>query len=251
MLGRPMWNVRRVTDAPAEVLLSATGQGPLEARALIADGEILVPYACLVDSSTNPVQLSVCSYCGQPGCESGGWVTLRSVGDAVLLLPRFAVDDPDYLEMYAPPEPIQRRGAALLNGASFDLMRQHLLGLPAASALPALQTREAVLCLQLEAPLAVLGAPRSPVSIDKSVVLACSEDDVGELLDEAEGLLQDLAGKTVPVVVHAPRGVPVSLYLDGPKTTTWTPFARLPSGRLALHLSEDLDVGRATETGAA
>ena len=91
----------------------------------------------------------------------------------------------------------------------------------------------------------MLGRPGSPLAIDRGLVLACSEEDVGAPLDEVDALLRDLVDTRAPLVVHAPLGVPVELYLDGPKTTTWTAFARVASGELVLHVSEKLDVGRA------
>lgn len=239
-----MWDVRRITDTPVELLRSATGQGPVVTRSLTADGELLVPYICLVDCSSNPLQLNVCSYCGQSGCESGGWVTLRSLGDALVLFPWFDVDDPDDLGRYAPPPPLKRRGAMIVRGQALDTMRSHLPALPPTAALPMLQAREAIRCLEFEAPLGVLGGRTSSISIDRTMVLACSEEDLGELLDEADALLQGLANATAPLNVHSPPGVPVELYLDGPNTPTWTPLSRLASGQLALHFAPSLDADK-------
>lgn len=236
-----------MTDAPAKFLLSATGQGPLTTRSLVADGYVLVPYPVLVDCSSNPMQLNVCTHCGQPGCSAGDWVALRSLGDAIVLMPRFDVEmDPDDVHRYDPPEPIQKRGAAIVRGEALDAMRRHLLTLPPPADLPSLEAREAVLCLQFEAPLGLLGRWPSSVVIDRRAVLACSEDDTSALLDQADALLQGLIGRNDPLVVQRPPGTPVALYLDGPKTPTWTPFARLASGQLAIHLSDDLDVGPAS-----
>ena len=78
------------------------------------------------------------------------------------------------------------------------------------------------------------------------MVLACSEEDMSALLDDAHALLQNLADATAPLLVHSPPGLPVELYLDGPNMPTWIPFARLASGQLALHFADSLDAGRVT-----
>ena len=84
-----MWEAKAITLEPVELDFRSSRQGIRKDRALVADGEPIVNAVGIVELSANPLQTVVCTSCGISACEPGGWVALRSVGEAVVWLPDF------------------------------------------------------------------------------------------------------------------------------------------------------------------
>src|SRR5437763_613424 len=85
--GSAVLPVRSVTSRRASLDFTSSEQGFRSVTQLVADGTVLVNATELCSWAPSRVQMIVCDHCGQDGCQPGGWLTMRNIGDAVALIP--------------------------------------------------------------------------------------------------------------------------------------------------------------------
>lgn len=222
---------------------TSSGQGIRKDRALVADDEEIANAVGLVDFSENPLQAVVCKSCGYTGCEQGGWVALRRVGDAVVWLPDFETMAQGEGEMteHAPPSFLARRGALVLRGRPLESVRAELSEFPDPSSLPALSGVDVARLVQWEAPGRLLGRFPDVPRIDRSRLIAVDPGDTSLRAAELNRLV-DLYVSSRDAVVPTGGAHPVTFFVDLPGIPEWTPMAETGEGELVFRLDSHLAV---------
>ena len=182
-------------------------------------------------------QVIICA-CGVSGCQSGGWVALRRVGDLGLLLPAFTLMENVAEELrfhYGPTDYLFRSGGLYFEVAQYEKLRQ-LTALPEFGDLPTLTGWEAVKLYQLEAPARVLGHIEIPSALVSDVVLASSIGNFIEQVPQLQHLLATLpACESVRLRQISPSETPISFYLDVAGIPSWVALVETDR-RLQLYL---------------
>jgi len=238
-----MWEAKAITLEPVELDFRSSRQGIRKDRALVADGEPIVNAVGIVELSANPLQAVVCTSCGITGCESGGWVAVRRVGDAVVWLPDFegmAQSESDMTE-YAPPRFMATRGALILRGRPLAWVRAELPGFPDPGSLPALSGVEVARLLQWEAPGRLLGRFPDVPRLDRVHLVAADPGDSSSRAAELDRLLT-LYFSSRDAVVPTSGAQPVTFFVDLPGIPEWSPVAETGKGQLVFRLAPELEV---------
>jgi hypothetical protein len=238
-----MWAAKSITLKPVELDFTSSGQGIRKDRALVADDEVIANAVDLVDFSENPLQAVVCTSCGFSGCEPGGWVALRRIGDAVVWLPDFETmaEGESAMTEHAPPRFIGTRGALILRGLPLEWVRTKLSEFPDPRFLPALSGVEAARLLQWEAPGRLLGQFPGVPRVDRSRVIAADSGDTSLRAAEVDRLLS-LYTSSREAVVSTVGAEPVTFFVDLSGIQEWRPVAETRKGQLVFRLDPTLDV---------
>lgn len=100
------WEVSRVEATSATLDLSSSGQAPRTVTRILFEDELFANVAEETCWHADRFQVTICEACAIEHCESGGWLQLRAVGEALVFQPCFD----DYLSEdswaaseYAPP----------------------------------------------------------------------------------------------------------------------------------------------------
>lgn len=153
------------------------------AWAVLAGEEPFTNAANLVEWGADPVQLVVCGECAHPGCAQGNYVTIRTVGEGLLLVaPAFeAAAGALGLAQYGPPALLERQGWLL----DLERVAAPLPELVAAAAgLRPPTAAELARLAQWEAPDRALGEPASAPALGRDVLDVAAD---GELDGGASG----------------------------------------------------------------
>src|SRR4051812_33590200 len=120
-----MWTPSAFTVKSKMMYFSSSGQGSVPVNSIYADDENLANAIELIDFDDDPIQFQVCDHCGYPGCASGGWLSLRRLGQFVFLMPAFGKMDMGSWEAneYAPPYFTNLKGSILLSDGSFGELK--------------------------------------------------------------------------------------------------------------------------------
>lgn len=117
--------------------LSHSGQSnPTWFRAMVNDVELCNGLNG-VDWVDNPVQVRICDGCGHKGCESGGYVHVSVLKDAVLwTLPQ--IDEPEDWELthYEASYAVRKFGAIVIPAEEWGRWRSNVNDIPALETLP-------------------------------------------------------------------------------------------------------------------
>lgn len=236
-----MWIVDQIESREREFDFGSSGLDRHSTAGLFADGVEIVNALDLVDFSADAdgaIQLIVCDYCGTPGCNAGNRVSFRRLDDGLLMIPSFASMARGDWEMteYGPPHFIAKRGAPLFSDGALHAVLARLPALVGPSSWPPLNSREAALLLQWEAPYRVLGEFPDPPRLHKNMILAAAHGSELEILDTFRKLLDDALAAEQPV--STTRGEPVTFYLDLDHAgyPEWEPVA-LVGGQYRLALA--------------
>jgi len=229
-----MWAVDRVETRVRELDFSSSGGGRYPTKSLVADGVELVNAIDFLDvpaDAAGLVQLTTCEECGTPGCNSGGWVVLRRLQSGLVMLPVFEemVDGGEF----APPYFLKKCGVPFFTGDALELLGAQL---PAFAELPRwtfLDSREAALVLQWEAPYGVLERFPAGPRLRDDLVAASTHGKGREALGVLSTLLEKATGARRPVSLVS--GEPVTFYLDNAGYSEWQPMVLVDDTyRLAL-----------------
>jgi hypothetical protein len=231
-----MWVVGQVEARGRELDFSSSGSGRRPTTSLVADGVEIVNAIDFLDvppDAADPVQLTTCEQCATPGCNSGGWVVLRRLNNGLIMIPAFSEMSDDSWGDFEPPYFLKKGGAPLFTGAALDLLRAYL---PAFADVPRwspLNSREAVLLLQWEAPHGVL--ERFPVAprLRDDFIAASTHGKGREALGILSALLAEATLARQPVSLVS--GESVTFYLDNAGYSEWQPMVFVDDAyRLAL-----------------
>lgn len=241
-----MWNVRRIFTREVILTLSDTADGRVPVDAIWLDDAFFANAAQLTSWNAERFQPMVCSDCGYEGCDVGGWLTLRRLGNRVAMIPDFAamLEGELALREYGPPEVVLSRGCPVLTSAQYaDLSDRIPALLPPLREIQPLSGRELAWVLQLEAPGSILGElPRAP-SLLRAQVLAAAEHDLCEAVERVNTFLSSLICSRNEVDVLPTNGArPLTLTLDTSPPEIWAPLATSHTRDFA-RLSPDLLCG--------
>lgn len=186
-----MWHVKNPEIKPATLDFSSSGQSQLLVSQLFSDGVKLINAVELVDWDSKDTQFLVCEACGMTHCESGDWVSVRKADSLILILPasEYVWGERRDKEEYRPPNYLKKRGVACLDLFTYEIIRSRQSSFPPVEQIHQLNMREATLLFQWDAPAQVLGEP-PVVNVCRDVVLASSEGDCVEYLNQLEALMQ-------------------------------------------------------------
>jgi hypothetical protein len=239
-----MWLVDRVEIRERELDFSSAGGGRHATKGLFADGIEIVNALDFVDPSTQggeAIQVTTCEQCGTPGCNSGGWVTLRRLDDGLTMVPAFGLLGRDDFarDQYGPPYFVDKRGAPVFKDAALAAIRDHLPWLADLSRVPRLSSTETALVLQWEAPYRVLQQfPAAPV-LRHDLVAASSHGKGREGLTVFSSLMAEAVTAMRPVSLTP--GEKVTFYLDRAGYPEWEPMA-IVAGKYCLAIAPGLGV---------
>ncbi len=221
---------------------SSSGERP-HAHAVVANGVRLVNAAEFADLSTDPTQVHVCEHCGIPGCEEGGYVRLRRIGDYCVWLPIFRsmLIKGWEAQQYAPPTFTEDRGIPVMDRSLFTRLQSQIRGLPAFEALHPLLASDAARIVQWDAPFNVLGPILERPALAKEMVLAVTNGDTVQECHSLQMALDDFIDAENAAVQLAVGGDMVEFHLDGPRFPAWTPMRAHDSFR-SLQLFSKLAV---------
>ena len=202
-----------------------------------------------VDFTEDPVQVTLCHCCGFPHCDSGGYVSLRRLGERVLWIPAFrTMADGDWeLNEYTPPKFLRQHGVPLFGLNAHTRLRAAVSSVPAMEHVQCLTSCEAVALIQWNAPFSVLGKFPAPPNLNRDRILAVTDGDTSTECDAVQSLLSMFHNSELPLIPIEQNTSPIEFHLDDPRYTSWIPCHRSPKG-LALSIDGLGVVGTQTST---
>ena len=213
-----LWRVNQLERRRVEVDRSSAGLGRAVVTQLL-HGDKVLANAVEWTRWRDTAQVIVCTHCGVEGCESGGWVAPRKVGDHVLWL----------RTLHAPPAYFEKHGIPLIDAAQLPsrALAETLL----------LRGEDVVRLLQMTAPDSLLGALGSDVVLREPAVIAVSEGERAEALAALKTVLAETLAVREPVAFDplSDGEVPISFYLDARGHPSWSPMVRV-AGVLRVHI---------------
>ncbi len=217
------WTVCELAVQSNTLDFTSSGQGHYLATQVFLDGALFANAVGLTAWNDDRIQVVVCAACGAEHCETGGWLTLRSVGALRVFLPMFSEwrSEQDQGE-YAPPRVVMQRGAPLFEPHIYAQLRQVVSELPASP--PPLSGPEACALFRFEAPAGVhLASDRSQLARE---FVAAENGEVEEAMDaiiELLAQLQDAGPMQARPLAQDDR--PLRLHANNAGFTEWTPLA--------------------------
>lgn len=236
-----MWCIEEYSVSTVQLNFSSSSGGHPQAHSVVADGFCLVNAVEFADLSADPTQVHVCQHCGSPGCEAGGYVRLRRIGDHCIWLPDFQ----SMLlrgweeQQYAPPAYTEDRGIPVMNRALYSQLTSQFQGFPAFTDLFPLAASDTARIVQWDAPFNVLGPVTMHPTLISNMVLAVTEGDTEQACESLQKTLDRFMNAEGAVVQLAFGGEVVEFHLDGPRFPAWIPM-RIHDGNPSLQLSQDL-----------
>jgi hypothetical protein len=192
---------------------------------------------------TNPAQLHVCRACGITGCESGGWLAFRRLGDALLAIPATAEMSADSrgISEYAPPRPPVQ--AILIPAATRARLLEEIPGFSRYGDAPALSFDDALEIVRWTAPPSTVAIFPFERRINGDQLVAVSEGE----LDSAVQALKALFSRSGPAR-EAEAKTSVTFHVDTPPHfPEWSPLAFDASGSPLLALAPGIFVAPRAE----
>jgi hypothetical protein len=247
-----MWSVDAIDieTRAVELDFSSSGQGQRAATAVSAAGVRLFNAIELVDVEPSATQVEVCECCGVPGCSPGGWVAFRSIGEGVVWVPVWGAMERGNREMaeYSPPSFLQSQGAPIFGAAAWDRLRALNGGLPAARALPPINSREAARLCQWSAPGRLLGTFPDLPHIRSDLLIALTDGDLGTEADSVDQCLRDHyeAEQAMELLPQDTSVAPIEFWLDLPGIPSWRTFGHT-EGRTCFLFDSGLALVRRAE----
>lgn len=160
-----MWIPKEFKIKSMKMDFSSSGQAVVDITALYADGEKIMNAIELMEFDCDPIQFQVCDHCGYAGCSSGDWLSIRKIGESIIILPAFTVMDDGEWEAseYDPPYFTRTKGSMFLGTEKYEELRSFVGGLPALSKVKKISSYEVSRLLQWEAPFRMFGDYPSPI----------------------------------------------------------------------------------------
>jgi hypothetical protein len=237
-----MWRVTNPTIKPTTFDFSSSGQANQQVSQLFAEDVMLINAIELVDWDMEQAQLMICKSCGMVGCKPGDWVSLRSAGEMILILPAFALwfEEGQIDTEYRPPSYVAERGIPYFTLADYEALRALHSAFPAVEKIRQLRLNEAIWAFQLEAPNRAFGHPPKKVVARKDAIMGASEGDLGEQVRLIEAFAQENRDNESPVRLRLPATTEtvVSLFLNVHEFIEWRVLAYDGADRYLMLNSE-------------
>lgn len=237
-----MWQIKNPIIKTTTLDFSSSGQNNFPCSQLFSEDTELINAIELVDWADEQIQLLICGACGIPGCQSGGWVSLRVAGDLILILPAFdAWLDNDKIEAeYEPPYYMLEQGIPYFTLADYKSLRSRHSSFPLIDKIRQLTLKEAISAFQMETPSRIFGNPPEKIVTRKEAVIGASEGDENEHLKFIEEFTQRHKDNESPVKLRLPKATEtvISLYFDTHEFIEWKVLAGSDSEFLLMLNSE-------------
>ena len=210
---------------------TSSGQGFVDATALIANDVQLINAIELLDCSDGMVQLIVCEDCGVTNCASGSWAGIRRVDDTIVLVPAFSAMKEGEWENreYAPPKYMLTMGLPTFSTSVYDELRIKSGRFPAPSLISECTLLDTLDLLQFTAPGGIFGKSGTKVEVQSEKFLAVTEGDLSEELETLIQLVRSVQDAEGELRSEQPERL-VEFHLDLPGFPTWSPFGYGPGG---------------------
>ena len=210
---------------------TSSGQGFVNATALIANDVQLINAIELLDCSDGMVQLIVCEDCGVTNCIPGSWAGIRRIDQAIVLVPAFsAIREGEWESReYAPPKYMLTKGLPTFSASVYDELRIKTGRFPAPNLISECTLMDTLDLLQLTAPGGVFGKPGTQVSVQSEKFLAVTNGDLSEELEALVQLVRSVQEDDRELPSEQPDRL-VEFHLNVSGFPTWSPFGYGPGG---------------------
>lgn len=214
--------IKDIKVQPRTIDLASSGQGKQKSAMLVGDGVVLLNNIEYTHYDENEFQAILCGSCAIIGCQAGGWVSLRRLGEYVAIVPAaYAMQDDAFDAVhYAPPSYLITAGAMTLSSCTYDKLQAELQLLPPIQAIKPIDAFETLAVLKITAPGNVLGKLAEPTIVLKDSFLAVSEGDLDHELQALQDAIESTEKTGGPYHSAKPDRV-VEFHLDLPNYPTW------------------------------
>lgn len=235
-----MWTPKEFKAKPKQMDFLSSGQGVVEVTAIYADDENLANAIELMDFESDRIQFQVCDQCGFPGCTSGNWLSIRKIGELVLLLPAFREMDRGEWEAseYYPSYFTKVKGSILMDNQKYRELVGLISKLPSIETITSASSYEIARLLQWEAPFRVLGDYPRPITFRRELLSSTAFPDDDKVVQELMEVLRhferdDIAYELTSIAEDDERFL---FFLDASSFVEWVPLVRKSDKRYGLVL---------------
>lgn len=236
-----MWTPNKIESRSTTFDLSASGQGHRTVRQVVCDDVVVCNAADYIDWSAHSVQFELCEACLVEGCNSGGRVAIRRLGDRVLIIPDFSAIIQGNWETteYAPPSWMDKRGPLSFSPSNWGVFHSTCVGSPSFDSISAASTSEVLRLYHYQAPRSFLPDYLSPSRANWDLILCTSGHDPEIDLVHLKRLFSDPSTFDGHEFC-APQtdSYTVSAFLDLSSVSEWPIFSSEPDP--AVRLSDDI-----------
>jgi len=209
---------------------SSSGQTVVDVTALYADGGNLMNAIELMEFDCDPIQFQVCDHCGYAGCSSGDWLSIRKIGESIIILPAFTVMDVGEWEAseYDPPYFTRTKGSMLLEAEKYEELRSLVKDLPTLSEVQKISSYEISRLLQWEAPFRMFGDYPNPITIKNDLLCTTSLQSDEIAIDELKKIMNNFQSNKVDIELSPISGgdEKISFFLEGTEFLEWVPMVK-------------------------
>lgn len=224
-----MWVAHQLRSETKNYSFTSSGQGEHADVALLADDTQFVNMLRSVEWERDLVQVQICDHCGYSGCNPGGYVSVRTLGNYIALVPSLKAYGDSAgswgCAEYSVPPFIRRRGALLIRQDDWLRLAADV-GLPSPMSFGPLSWGEALVAAQFETTEEVFSKPGTPFETSFRGRLLATDPYLSE--QEMETLMAPQQwGETEAAarLVEPDEAVPITLVLDDPFVQV-APFVR-------------------------
>ena len=141
-----MWQILNPEFRKAALDFGSSGQNEVKVSQLYSGDTQLINAIELVGWNMDQDQLLVCEACGYVQCKPGDWVSLRSAGSLILIIPAFNsyAEGEEVNTEYSPPWYVLKLGIAYFDLSAYEALRAKHSSFPPVSSIPGLKMREAI-----------------------------------------------------------------------------------------------------------
>jgi hypothetical protein len=204
----------------------SSGQGKVEVTSLIGNGVQLLNALELVEFSDKGFQTLICEQCGIARCASGAWVTLRRLGDRLLLVPPVELlrEDSFSKSEFRPPRYLLESGIPAMRQDQYAELILIAKDFPPFNHIGCLTSVEALAMHQMTAPGRLLGPVEERARLRTECFVAVSDGDLDSELCSLQSVL-DRIEHGQPVTFSGTPTRVIEFHLDLPNNPTWSALA--------------------------
>jgi hypothetical protein len=229
LTGKNMWHIKYIKIKSVELDFRSSDQGLREVIAIYSDDLCIFNAINLIDFKMDATQIIVCESCGFSGCEIGGWVTFRRIGESILCIPAWSKMEFNREEgnEYYPPKFIKKRGPILMNGSVWEKLREYNKSMPEIEEIQCLNSLDAVRIIQSSAPGEIIGVFPSKPKLYSENVLSVTEGEFNEVINIIDAVLDKYYSDPVEldVVKESIEFNKIGVFVDLPGTPIWEVIA--------------------------
>lgn len=231
------WIVDRVYRGTATLDLSSSGQAPIRVTQVLFDDELFANAAEVTSWGEEKFQVVICEACAIEHCETGGWVQLRGLEDALVFLPCFAElysEDPWESSAYAPPAVVTAKGVPVLRAEALVQLRALIPSLPSVPG--SLTESEVAHALRFEAPRHAFRNTAEGPRLDENALVGSTEGELEALLQFLDHEIARMLSSSLPAKLRSLEKTqrPITLFMDDQRLTEWKPIFAEEAGGIGL-----------------